>query len=98
MIDARNSVRGRPEQPGSKTVWAPARFGGTGPCFAARETSGMLQMISRLGNAWPSRPGAANVVSDVQNALPLWHMERRRTFDPVRSGSLLLVRRSHDYP
>jgi len=37
-------------------------------------------------------------VSDVQNALPLWHMERRRTFDPVRPGSPLLVRRSHDYP
>jgi hypothetical protein len=44
-----------------RMVRAPARFGGTGPCFAARETSGMLQMISRLGNAWPPRPGAANV-------------------------------------
>ena len=30
-----------------ETAWAPARSGGTGPCFAARETSGMLQMISR---------------------------------------------------
>ncbi len=30
-----------------KTAWAPARFGGTGPCFAVGETSGMLQMIFR---------------------------------------------------
>src|ERR1700722_20987390 len=61
MIDTRNFVRVPRERLDLEIEWAPARFGGTGPCFAARETSGMLQMISRLRNAWPSRPRAANV-------------------------------------
>src|SRR5208282_4880099 len=34
-------------RPPTQQQWAPARYGGAGPCFAARETSGMLQMISR---------------------------------------------------
>jgi hypothetical protein len=33
-----------------KKAWVPAHFGGTGPCFAARETTAMLQMISRRRN------------------------------------------------
>src|SRR6202041_2388063 len=70
----------------------------SGALFAVSETSGMLQMIIRRRNAWPSHPGAADVVNDVWNALPLWHMGRRWTFDPFRPGSLFLVRRSHGYP
>ena len=70
----------------------------SGALFAVSETSGMLQILIRRRNAWPSRPGTADVVNDVWNALPLWHMGRRWAFDPVRPGSLLLVRRSHGYP
>ena len=60
-VTTRNFVRTALEELELEMAWAPARFGGTGPCFAARETSGMLQMISRLRNAWPSHPRAANV-------------------------------------
>ena len=38
-----------------KNVWAPARFGGTGPCFAVGETSASLQMVNRRGSAF-ARP------------------------------------------
>src|ERR1700693_5404160 len=80
-------------------VWAPARFGGTGPWFAVSETSGMLQIISRLRNSLAfAVPWPRMFVSDVQNAFPLWHVERLRRLTLVRPGSSLLVRRSHGYP
>jgi hypothetical protein len=77
-IDPRNFVRGLAgKRTGSKMVWAPARFGGTGPCFAVSETSGMLQMIFRLRNCLAfAVPWPRMFVSDVQNAVPLWHVER----------------------
>ena len=77
----------------------PDALGVAGPCFAARETSGMLQMISRRRNAWPSRPPPSmfgqrfyrapfrSGMSSGDSALTL-----------VTPGSFLLVRRSHGYP
>jgi hypothetical protein len=34
-------------------------------------------------------PSPQMIVSDVQNAFPLWHVERRRRFDPVRARVIL---------
>src|ERR1700722_14658542 len=88
-----------PEEPRSKMVWAPARFGGTGPCFAVSETSGMLQMLFRLKNGLAfAVPWPRMFVSDVQNAFPLWHVGRLRRLILVKPGSPKLVRRSHGYP
>src|ERR1700733_8225296 len=97
MIEPRKFVRGGPNGKLKDGV-GPGALRRSGALFAVSETSGMLQMIIRRRNAWPSRPGAADVVNDVWNALPLGHMGRRWAFDPVRPGPLLLVRRSHGYP
>ena len=76
--------------------WAPARFGGTGPCFAARRNVWEKQMLTGR-DAWPSvsRDGrqrcaerlSALACRAVSGALAL-----------VTPGSFLLVRRSHGYP
>ncbi|SRR5260370_12549233 len=68
----------------------PDALGVTGPCFAVRETSGMLQMISQRRKRLAFAPAASDVCSsDVSSALPLWHMERRLRFDPSRAGVTL---------
>jgi len=42
----------------------------------------MLQMISAREPLGLRGPGPQVLVNDVQNAFPLWHVERRRRFDP----------------
>jgi hypothetical protein len=77
----------------------PDALGVSGPCFAARETSGMLQMISWRKNAWPSRPPPsmfgqrfkrAPFRSGISSGDDAWTL--------VTPGSFPLVRRSHGYP
>jgi hypothetical protein len=43
-------------------------------------------------------PAPSMFVSDVQDAFPLWHVERLQRLTLVAPGSSLLVRRSHGYP
>jgi len=98
MIGRRNFVRARWKRLGSRRAWAPARFGGTGPCSRSANFWDVADDRSEAKRlAFASRRRKCSSVM-FQNALPLWHMEQRRTFDPVRPGSLLLVRRSHGYP
>ena len=82
-----------------KIAWAPAPFGGTGPCFAARETSGMLQIIMRrtLRLAF-ALTAARDVVRDFGAPFRsgMWSGDGALTL--VAPGSLPLARRSHGYP
>ena len=62
LVDrAVNFMRGPAGTAKLKIAWAPARYGETGPCFAVGETSGMLQMIFRLGRLGLRRSIAADV-------------------------------------
>jgi hypothetical protein len=66
-----------------KTEMGPDALGVAGPCFAARETSGMLQMTSRRRKRLAFASAAKHVWSAIlQSALPLRHVERRQRFDP----------------
>ena len=66
-----------------KTEMGPDALDVAGPCFAARETSGMLQMISRRRKRLAFASAAKHVWSAIlQSALPLRHVERGRRFDP----------------
>ena len=61
----------------------PDALGVAGPCLAPRETSGMLQMISRRRKRLAFASAAKHVWSAIlQSALPLRHVERGQRFDP----------------
>jgi hypothetical protein len=77
----------------------PDALGVPGPCFAARETSGMLQMISWRKNAWPSRPPPSMFGQRFKRApfrSGISSGDDASTL--VTPGSFPLVRRSHGYP
>jgi hypothetical protein len=77
----------------------PDALGVLGPCFAARETSENLQMISQRRKRLAFAPAASDVRFSVwSSALPLWHWSGDGAATPVTLGSCLMVRRSHGYP
>src|SRR5580698_7499334 len=94
MIGSCNFVRGA-----ARRGWAPARSGGTEPCFAARETSGdatdNVRLRNRLAFALPAPQICVNDVEERPSALACRAVMDVLTL--VAPGSVL-VGRSHDYP
>ena len=70
-----------------KTAWAPNALGVPGPCFAARETSENLQMISQRRKRLAFAPAASDVrFSDCVKRPSALALERRRRCDPSHAG------------
>jgi hypothetical protein len=86
-------------RPSLKNSVGPDALGVPGPCFAARETSENLQMISQRRKRLSFAPAASDVrLSDCVKRPSALALERRLRWTPVTLGSCPMVRRSHGYP
>ncbi len=98
MIEPRKFVRGGPEWQAQRSRGPRRASAERGPVRGQRNFWDVADDKSETETLGLRAPTPQMFVSDVWNALPLWHMGRRWTFDPFRPGSLFLVRRSHGYP
>ena len=82
-----------------KNSVGPDALGVPGPCFAARETSENLQMISQRRKRLAFAPAASDVrFSDCVKRPSALALERRLRCDPSHAGVMPMIRRSHGYP
>jgi hypothetical protein len=77
---------GRPVDPLANERVGPDALGVPGPCFAARETSENLQMISQRRKRLAFAPAASVRFSDCVKRPSALALERRRRCDPSHAG------------